>query len=339
MDRYAPFALSGSRPSNRTFSTCVARLQWVGEVSDCPATLADVSGVKVTLEGTTRSALNSRVLSVVTSAIEGTSLDVDRIELVIAGDMTVSCRRRLVHSDAETYSTSRGSGVVAGKTMGDAERQFIVMPAANFIRRAEPVAVRTARHEALHAAMIQRNEDVNSFVFPEEHRTAPDSFLAPTAWNFWNEFRVENALSKQGHPAHAIGEATAERLANTLADLVPGLAGVANKPTLPDRVRASIDAIDPLVVALAYLAGAHHSPYAEDLTFVGNSDLWRRYIGTGWDQLANVALSIPPADQPAPSQALIDLFLKLCAAVHDLYRVVGYEFSDDGDGVRWDQIR
>lgn len=298
--------------------------------------MSENSRVNVMIEDTSRSAINRRVLSSVVDAIEFEIEDPASVDLVVAGNMTKSCRLRMPPELASQFSATRGSGSIAGKTFTNGDRHTVVLAAERFVRSRQQLVTRLAHHEALHVVLHKEGEDPGTFVIPEAHRMVPHNPLYPVAVNFWGEFRIERALSERENLRAAdVDEPTVERARAVLLEL-PGLMNDAlMQSTWVSRARGTLDAFDRLIVALSYLAGVQVSGNPEDLGDLDSSPYWLKFVGESWSDLVSIAQTIPPADQRQPRGQGLATYLELTKTLHEMYRRTGFEFQVVGDTIDW----
>ncbi|WP_280385761.1 hypothetical protein [Nocardia wallacei] len=277
----------------------------------------------------------------------------DEVVLVLPADFAEAVVRR--DPDLAGYTTERGSGTTPAKTMRVSDRIEVLLdprwmlreqpgssfPAANE-RAAKPMRY-AIQHEAQHVIMKQRGSDLDNYGIEEISGWLRQRWFGCAAVALdehraeWNAARLSKA--KPLTPA----DATA-----VLSQLGTDLAAANNRyQAAPDKVdQLAADVLSTCNVfwkACAYW-GAHlrtNDVITDPPLAVTSSELWERYIGDSWSDLANGFAGVPVADLTTDPEVLHAAALHMQGAQQVSLRVMGFRYEGDSSGEafymdRWD---
>ena len=225
----------------------------------------------------------------------------ERVRLVVTGDFVRSVQERLgEHPAAEDFDLQRGSGLVAGKTMPEADGSIDVLLHSGFFSTdlnpeerasAADLAVRTVVHEAHHVAMRQNDQSYETpadqtwrdrnftssadSIIDEYRAEAGASTILVADDPSWSPLDVLNALSRE------LGEVTASYQEHH--DVEKLAFQVETACLIAWRAMAYIAATDVI------------DPEKSPVTFeVLSNPRWQRMAAHSWDKFREVLAGIQP---------------------------------------------
>lgn len=259
-----------------------------------------------------------------------------KVRLIIAGDFVESVRKRTDEGPAsDSFDLSRGSGMVAGKTMWQDDGTIDVLLPWWFFNvelddehasTAAHLAVRTATHEAQHVAMRQNTQ---GYVHPDEQAWRDRNFTS-AADSILDEYRAEVGAvalfedEESPWSPTAILDALSLSLAAVVADYQAHL----------DVERLAFEVGEACVVAwkaLAYVAAVDvHAPNRSPITpEVENDPLWRRLASESWPSF-RAALQDSPSGLEVMSAAEIEAKVNhLARVLNDWLTDLGFTWTDE----------
>lgn len=277
--------------------------------------------------------------------ISGLGLSPDHLEavdsgltLVGASDLTVA-----VVDDFESYvrqvtayegySTARGAGVVAGKTISKDGSHLIVLNAPELRARDSELVERLAAHEAGHVLLNRRHEtlgDVQDLVLSEA-----DSILLSLGSLAIDEYRIEKALANIGYPASVTGTPAYadEAMVSLNAEIMTAL----TDPQSADPVflRKSVTRThDWLTKLLSYIAPFCGTSEVPDVSVFSPSSLanWNDYIADHWPVRMAFYSETPDATVPMTQKERKNLLLDSIPIEADLLRCLGFQYETKSHG-------
>lgn len=254
-------------------------------------------------------------------------------QIAIVDDF-VETVRRLTENPA--YSSGRGAGVVAAKTIHTPAGDVIVFNAPELRDREDLQLERLAAHEAGHVKIGKRGEGVTG----RRH-------LAEADWRWLllclgalaiDEFRIERALADLGYPVAVTGDVDYidDAMFWLNCELMNALVDPASADTkkLHDSV---VGTQDWLTKNLAYVAAYNCDP-ALDLSGLSEHSRknWDDYIAAHWAKRVEFYGTIPDARTPIGAAAFDSLLLEALDIEADLLRGLGFRLSDGAPGYDYD---
>jgi len=289
------------------------------------------------------------------STIGRAALRATEVRLVLTGDFVASVRERIPEGPfRDAYDTTRGDGIVAGKTMDREDGTIdVVLPAWMFVALDDsddeadraPLVLRTVAHEAQHVAMDQAGE-AEGAGYSDEKRWARRNFLA-MADQVVGEYRAEVALKRDvrtaasWNPVDILGRLRADLRRIALVDYQEHL----------DVRRLCQDASEQAHIAwkqLAYVAAAQRDDQGafDDLSgdVVGDS-LWQRMAASHWSRFTEVLAAVPPGSQRVDRATLEPRIGELATELQTWLVDFGFSWTDEDDAgnstfriVGWDLL-
>lgn len=266
----------------------------------------------------------------------------DEVTLVIAVDFAEAVMRR---DPSVHYSTTRGSGMVGGRTMLREDGKIDVLIDGNWLVDVNnrghmiPKVVgvdlmrRSIQHEAQHVVMCQRGSGFEDY---GRHKVSGwiDVHMFDFASLVLDEHRAEwgaIAISAEKHPSTT-------DVADVLSALSRQLTAVESAYQRSMDVRAlmegTLTACRPFWVALAYWAAQYRSP--ESITpppaEILRMSLWQRYVGESWSALADAFCQVPVADLSTTPDVLHKAAQSMATALRSSLHVVGFHYTEDDSG-------
>lgn len=264
------------------------------------------------------------------------------VTLVIAVNFAEAVMRR---DSSVRYSTTRGSGMVGGRTMPREDGKTDVLIDSNWLvdvdsdgrMTTKTVGVelmrRSIQHEAQHVVMCQRGSGFEAYG-REKVSGLIDVHMFDFASVVLDEHRAEwgaIALSTQEYPSTSA-------VADVLSALGAQLTAVDDAFQRSEDVRALMEgtlvACQPFWVSLAYWAAEYRSP--ESIASLPNEilrmPLWERYVGGSWPALSDAFCRVPVADLSTNPEVLHEAARFMAAALRSSLHVIGFRYVEDGAG-------
>ncbi|MBP3042895.1 DUF4157 domain-containing protein [Arthrobacter jiangjiafuii] len=224
------------------------------------------------------------------------------------------------------YSSDRGSGAVAAKTVGD----HVIINASVLDAQGHGGLERLVAHESGHVVMNSREENGRNY-----------HYLASTQWQWeviglavkgMEEYRIERKLTELGFaPASAAG---LDYWDDVLYDTNATLAESVLKDQSVDALTAQIiGGADLLVTTLAYSIGAlRNSPNpfnAEELPKYGRQN-WDDFVAPTWAQRIKLYESLPVCTEPVAPSAWETKIKEAWSLEQALLESFGWTLSGNG---------
>lgn len=263
--------------------------------------------------------------------IEAMGLNPQEVPVVFTGHFDATVRRT---TGSTTYSSDRGTGTVAAKTLRSGTQSIIILNAV----AVEPLKglelERLAAHESGHVLLHRRNE---YFGGPPYHANSEwhHALAAMGAFAF-EEYRIEKSLAARGYPAstscHPDHLATVLHWTNAellqlvwdpasaeVRHLCGGVLGLADRLTKVLGYAAAFDLDGDYAVRLAS-EGVHAV------------EGWRDYVEPNWSHRRETYRQLPSADEALTASDWRQ-HVAVCAEVErSLVHSMGFEFRDGPDG-------
>ncbi|GAA1817392.1 hypothetical protein [Actinomadura chokoriensis] len=250
---------------------------------------------------------------------------------VIVADDFVSTVNDL--TSQQSYSTGRGAGVVAARTIPGDDGSTIVVNGPETRNRSPQLIERLLAHEAGHIWLNERKERL------EGRRR-----LVGADWEWWllcigglalDELRIERSLADLGYPTANAG--TMAYAENALYCLNVEVVDALLDPASADIMTFSQSIMkthDWLAKQLAYLAA-----FRSDATEPGLAGLsthakenWEDYIGSTWDSRVVLYESVPTALDPISDADLNELLVGSKRQEEAQLAKLGFRYASFGDG-------
>lgn len=274
------------------------------------------------------------------------------IALVITGNFDDSVRARYAEvGSPASFTSKRGAGTVAGKTMVlRPDKIDILMPAWGFFDSAAIgfeetdeqrhqrhwLTLRTIIHEAQHAAMAQRSEGNDHRHIGLVRGLAKLQF-ARLAGESIDEYRAELVAERTLQHAPDDDRGISDALLHHRQSLVSAYRLRANGGSVDEFLDASLTSSNVLWKVLAYYAATLRATdrTAPDPSVVEN-ELWQRYVEPEWAELSDLLGQIPPGDQNCDLRFLDKSLVAYANLLQSSFRTFGFEFYDTSEGTRLD---
>jgi hypothetical protein len=275
--------------------------------------------------------------------IEPRLLEPDRVRLVVAGRFEDAVQARVDYPEGHDYNTERLAGVVGAKTIKLADGSVDILLNGSLIKRGVSQAGielyrRLAAHEAYHAVIHQRSEDLPDI--QKRHQLEAYSekgVFGGLAGCAAEEFRVERAVGEDGMGldlSHHRG--LPDVLEGFRARIMDGInLRYPNEPI--DRcMQTVITGFHQVTMALAYIAadevagGPAAAKYGEQL--------WGRLVGDHYDRFRDGLARFPSASTPSRIHELDRLAFSLALILQDWLEHVGFTVKDMDEGFYFDVL-
>jgi hypothetical protein len=228
---------------------------------------------------------------------------------------------------SETYTTDRGVGEVAARTIAD--RIIINAPVA--LARLDLSGIeRLTAHEAGHVILNSRGETFQ--VGLEVSGSEWEWNLVSMAGVCLEEARIERALMKFGYPAG--DPVTHEHLADQLFEINAACYETVAAPqseSLEWMIAHAMTALTRFSTFLAYVAAASaEDNFRLNLPRLGphSQANWSEYGAPTWEQRMSLYGSVPPCDEPIATRDLQAAILEGANIQAQTLRDMGFEFRD-----------
>ena len=263
--------------------------------------------------------------------------------LVIAVDFVEAVMRR--DDSSVHYSTTRGSGMVGGRTMPRKDGKTDVLIDGNWlvdrdsygrmIPKASGVELmrRSIQHEAQHVVMHQRGSGFEAYG-REKIPGLIDVHLLDFASLILDEHRAEwgaIALSAHDYPS-------TYDVAEVLSALGTQLTAIDESYQQSQDVQALMEgtliACQTFWVSLAYWAAEYRSPDSiaslpEEILRI---PLWERYVGDSWPAISDAFCRVPVADLSTKPEKFHEAARSMAAALRASLQVIGFRYVEDDAG-------
>lgn len=263
--------------------------------------------------------------------------DADGVELVISNCFEASVQRRAQDEHEKAgFTRERVFGSAGAKTLRQADGRPAIILDAGHVASGE--AARTAAHEAYHAALIQRAEQVSDIRIRHGFRDPSRMHaLAGLAGIASEEYRVERALYDEGFPADPPYRDHVQGWLNPLLTvIVDGLVEPEPGRFAEDCFAPSYTAFNTVGALFAYVAAAD---LATDGTVAPDraGSLWEVLVGDHYDQLRSALARVPPAHKESNRDTVDQMVLDAVVPVmEDWFAAVGFVLREDGDALAID---
>lgn len=238
-----------------------------------------------------------------------------------------------------SYSTTRGGGVVAGKTILTPDGPEIVFN-AEALRSADiGVVERVGAHEAGH---VHLHANGTAFIGKQ--------YLASTEWEWrllcvagtaMEEYRIERELANLGYPAAGAGTAkyVSDMLTNLNVEIVEALIDPAGTDAsyLSDQVLRTHDWASTMLSYAAAYADLGFEAAVKSLSAQSRRH-WDDYIGRTWDDRVSLYSRVASAREDLTVGALDELLLDAVAVEAGFLERLGFRYSSESTGYRFDRI-
>lgn len=259
------------------------------------------------------------------------TIDPDRVDLVVSGDFVQSIRDRMDDPmEATAYTTQRGAGTVAAKTMPNKSdgRVAIVMP-AGFMLLDDEGAVdlrrRTLVHEFAHVAIYQAGEASNGCRQRLAGGTVAQADLVALAGIAVEEFRAELSVYEAGWQAE---DQNIEDDVASAQDAFRSAAEMVRASDYGGALGTAFNALNILCQRLAYVAASLvHRCGREGLDEI---------LGDSPSQVFLRALIQAPSGSKRTQRDHLDGVINAVAgSVRELLLEVGFDYRDTADQGPW----
>ncbi len=258
-------------------------------------------------------------------------LDPRTLSLCYTDDFDGAVRRL---TGSTTYSSDRGTGTVAAKTIDTKDDSTIIINAAATQHLDDAVIERTAAHECGHVLLNRRGEafkehDDAAAREWESHLTALASFAV-------EEYRVEKSLAERGYPPSGACDPAhvAWLLHSTTGDLLELIHDAASTDPL-HLCRGVVAQADRISKVLAYSCAYDlDGPYRSLLAKEGEpaAQGWAELIAPSWSLRAELYAGIPSASMPISAAVWRQQQKAAMAVEHALVQGLGFVFRDEVGG-------
>lgn len=264
--------------------------------------------------------------------------DAGAIEIVIAGDLEASVKKRLPAEEASLYSVRRISGAVGAKTLPRDDGCAIIVDSRllmpGIAAGAEIDVLRMFEHEAWHVALRRRDEDFYSGVDRLKPTGAWAQYVGQ-ALVLIDESRVERALLERGFAlAPSYISSTKETLTACAAAMLDAITNRYPGEPVTRCFETALQAFNSLTTHLSYLAAA-----AANVADLRRLPSWQRLVGEHYDALVT-RLELPPSAVASADADLLDATTNdVGALLHDWLEYVGFEIRDVEGYLYFDVLR
>lgn len=282
---------------------------------------------------------------------ENSGLTADRLSAIYAGLQSMDCPPVPLHFTSDFastvndllgsngYSTTRGGGVVAGKTVLTSDGPEIVFNTETLRDAEVEVVERLGAHEAGH---VHLHVNGNAFVGKQ--------YLASTEWE-WRllciggtaieEYRIERELANLGYPAAGAG--TAEYVSDALTNLNFEITEALFDPESAEARHLSEQVLrthDWTSKMFSYAAAYSDPEFAAEVkSFSAHSRRhWDDYIGRNWDDRVRLYSRVAGARESLPIGNLDKLLLDAIPIEAGFLERLGFRYSGESTSYRFDRI-
>jgi hypothetical protein len=286
--------------------------------------------------------VNAAEVATGVAAVERIAPRPDEVSLVITGDFVASNRLRLTGIEAEAYDMSRTFGVAAARTLPQLDGTVDIVVAAPLLHSnaADTGLNRVVMHEAYHAAIYQRHEELGTIRVRHSipgmtHR----GYFSSVAGMVADEYRVERALCDEGDwPHHGYHSELPETLETFRNDLYDACLLRYPNESIERTSKSVLTSFGHIATLGGYLAAEALASGGERAPNVRLA-LWHRFVGGAWDPFVQTLDQMPSAPSATPPADLDAMTFLLIGPLDGWLRQVGFEIRDEGEGLYFDVLR
>ncbi|MEV4057077.1 hypothetical protein AB0J55_38225 [Amycolatopsis sp. NPDC049688] len=255
-------------------------------------------------------------------------------EVLVTSDLQAAVRR--LDTSVPAYTTQRGGGEVAGRTVITPEVSVIVL-SDQYLRKSSPHDIeRILAHEAGHLVLGESGEEVGS----ERLSVKPGwrwklRYIGGTALE---EYRIERAMYDLGYGSSEMAES--DSVSSSLHVLnCRVFEAMADPRSHADTVYFEamiLAALSDFAKVLAYcgalsLSGRGRDYPRRELNHFGQAN-WDDFVGTHWGERLDFFETIPDVRQAGISRFETNVWLQAANLEQELLKRIGFIFQGPPDG-------
>jgi hypothetical protein len=234
-----------------------------------------------------------------------------------------------------SYTTERGSGAAAAKTVTGPSGSVIVVNYSELSSRPLADIQRLIAHEAGHVLIDARGtEETSGNRDPDEADW--QWLLKCLGAQAIVEFRIERSLADLGYPAAELTSAVENSLLVTNVEVVRAVTDPASEDPghLHDALFTTLNHATKMLGCIAGPLVAGQPGFAPSQLSAEGQANWADYFAPTWDQRLRLWNPIPPATEPIPVESWRTILRRSADLERSLLRSFGFAFEKGpgGDG-------
>jgi hypothetical protein len=296
-----------------------------------------VPQIHIQFEGVRRDQVDEQLLDEATERLK-TVVALDEVEIIVAGDLAASVRRRLPDDQAAMFSVDRVSGRVGAKMIPTLDGCAIVIDGRLLVPGAAMAAeidvARLFEHEAWHGALSHHAEDFHA-AFSRLSIEGAQAHYVGQALVLVDDYRIERALFEQGSTLDAsYVPSTTETLDGCAAALLDAVTLRYPGEPMTRCFETAVPAFNSLTTHLGYLAAAD-----ADIGALRGLPRWRGLVRNHYDRMKETLEALPSASERVEPAKIDATAIELGQVLEAWLRDVGFVLRDVPTGLYLDVLR